>query len=147
MQALIQIILPGPDGKIKEIHATLKRGPDDVKPDWPEIETQLEEVKQEHQKPDYVFRYLVPNDNEKKLYDLNSDENFEDLVLTYHENKKPESEPPLVLPLVLAAPDETMWNPEKEPKDWVLMTKNTFLEFGQMQKLQDILKKNVTSHI
>ena len=127
----------------------MKTWPDDVKPEWEEIRKQLEEVKQTHQRPDYVFRYLLPNDDEKKLYDLNDEENFDDLVRTYDENKKPEWTPPLVLPLVLAAPTQVTWNPssvDEEPgMSWTI--KNTFLEFGQAQRLQDILKKNVTSHI
>ncbi|CAL1156735.1 unnamed protein product [Cladocopium goreaui] len=147
LQALVQIILPAPDDEMEELAATLNSWPDDVTPEWPEIQKQLEDVKQKHQRPDYVFRYLLPNDDEKKLYDLNDEINFDDLVRTYDENKKPDWEPPLVLPLVLAAPSQTTWDPAEELPEMQLTVRNTFLEFGQAQRLQDILKKNVTSHI
>ena len=131
----------------QELAATLNSWPEDVTPEWPEIQKQLEDVRKKHQRPDYVFRYLLPNDDEKKLYDLNDEINFDDLVRTYDENKKPDWEPPLVLPLVLAAPSQTTWDPAEELPEMQLTVRNTFLEFGQAQRLQDILKKNVTSHI
>ena len=122
---------------------------DDVINEWSEIQKQLEEVKEKYHRPSFVFRYLLPGDPEKKLFDLNDESNFYDLVTTYLECKMPEGKPPLVLPLVLAAPTQTTWNPEKEgvPGTIVLKTKNTFLEFSQAQRLQDILKKNVTSPV
>ena len=49
----------------QEIAATLNSWPDDVTPEWPEVQNQLEDVKQKHQRPDYVFRYLLANDDEK----------------------------------------------------------------------------------
>jgi hypothetical protein len=83
-------------------------------------------VKQKHQRPDYVFRYLLANDDEKTLYDLNDEINFDDLVRTYDENKKPEWEPPLVLALVLAAPTQTTWDAAEEwVSEMLLQTRNT----------------------